>query len=258
MTVTGNLDAAVNAIRSATNVIYLTGAGISVASGIAPYRKSREAVWSRFHTDWGTTHAFESRTLEWWTQFWKPTRANIAVDRHPNAAHHALVRLASAGAGHTVITQNIDGLHLKAGHPAQQVVEVHGRTGLFRCVEPGCVHFSRELLPPFDDAMLDRGEIPLCPTCGAKIRPLVLLFDEIYLSHPFFQWPRTQRLLEQAEVIVFAGTSFSVGITTMALEQVHHRRIPAYNFNIEPVPGLTNVRGPCEETLVQLAGLITP
>ena len=245
-------------VVAAQRVVYVCGAGVSVASGIAPYRRAPGALWSRFHLDWGTRQRFEQDTLRWWKEFWAPTRQNIAVDRHPNAAHHALVRLMRAGPEHLVVTQNIDGLHVAAGHPAAQLVEIHGRKGLYRCVDGDCVHFSTQLLTGFDHQVLERGEVPRCPACTSLIRPLVLLFDEHYQSHPALEAVRAMRALNDCDLLVFAGTSHAVGITAMASESAKARGIPVFNLNVEARPGMVNVVGACEQSLPALAEKVVP
>lgn len=102
---------------------------------------------------------------------------------------------------------------------------------------------------------------PHCPVCGALVMPLTLLFDEHYASHSFFKNDVVCDWLDRAEVLVFVGTSFSVGITSAALQSAMTWGADVYSFNVEAQnpPGvsvthpLLNATGPCELTLPMLA-----
>jgi NAD-dependent deacetylase len=98
------------------------------------------------------------------------------------------------------------------------------------------------------------GEIPKCGRCGAPMRPLVLLFDEHYDSHAAFQAWRGKKALNDADVLVFVGTSFSVGITSYAVRCADVSRALTINVNVEPAPfaGVLNLIGGAEELLPEL------
>lgn len=218
-------------LERAERVVWLTGAGLSVASGIAPYRKSGEAVWSRFVTDWGTRARFLADTLAWWRDFWlaaHPLRPGVA----PNPGHVAVTELVRARGDDVIVTQNIDGLHARADAPRERLIEIHGRHGLYRCTDPACAVFEAPL-DEIDLSGLDAGTVPTCPACGAPLRPLVLLFDELYDSHPFFRAREAFATLEAADAIVFVGTSFAVGATELALAAGARRGSAMFNVNTD-------------------------
>ncbi|MCA9518891.1 MAG: hypothetical protein KC635_28340, partial [Myxococcales bacterium] len=158
------------------------------------------------------------------------------------------------------VTQNVDALHARSGVRAAQLIEIHGRHGLYRCTEAGC----RGFFEPATDAEVDlavvaRGEIPTCGVCGAPVRPLVLLFDETYDSHPFYRADEAFRALERADAIVFVGTSHAVGVTEIAQQMAARRRIPAFHVNIAPYEhqgfgraAMIDVIGRAEELLPRL------
>lgn len=258
-----NDDALVEAarlLRTCERVVWLTGAGLSVASGLAPYRKSRDAVWSRFITDWGTLERFLEDPASWWREFWLKAHADLAGEQVilPNAGHDAITRMVTGRPEHLVVTQNIDGLHRKSGVPEAQLVEIHGRHDRFICTRPGCARVHQ----PFgsvDLSQLGQGEVPRCDVCGAPLRPLVLLFDETYDSHPAYGMRAARRALNDAEVILFVGTSFSVGITDYALRAGAYGGARFVNVNVEPMEDgrFLNVLGPSEQTLPRLAELAT-
>lgn len=245
-------------LARSNNVVFLTGAGLSVASGISPYRKSKDAVWSRFITEWGTIERFHENPHAWWNEFWikahGPLMGEGSLDSFkPNAGHDAITKLVAKNKGHLVITQNIDGLHRKAGVPDEQLVEIHGRHDRFICTRMGCSRVN-DALTRVDLTLLDTGKFPVCDQCGAPLRPLVLLFDEMYDSHPIYQMRKARHALNDADMIVFVGTSFSVGITDYAIRAGLYAKALLVNVNVEAVedPHWINLLGPAEVTLPSL------
>lgn len=238
--------------------VFLTGAGLSVASGIAPYRKSKDAVWSRFITEWGTIERFHESPLDWWREFWIKAHAPLmgegSLDAvHPNPGHDAITKLVTRKSEHLVVTQNIDGLHRRAAVPEEQLVEIHGRHDRFVCTRDGCARVL-DPMTRVDLKLLDEGKFPVCDRCGAPLRPLVLLFDEMYDSHPVFQMRKARKALNDAEVIVFVGTSFSVGITDYAVRAGLYAKAMLVNVNVEPMEDAhwVNLTGPAEVVLPSL------
>ncbi len=239
-------------------VVFVTGAGLSVASGIAPYRKSKDALWSRFITEWGTIERFHENPLEWWKEFWIKAHGPLVGEgslqsKRPNAGHEALTELVTRRQHHLVVTQNIDGLHRRAGVPEEKLVEIHGRHDRFVCTRNGCPR----VLEPYthiDLTALHEGTLPTCAQCRAPLRPLVLLFDEMYDSHPAFHMRKAKAALNGAQVLVFVGTSFSVGITDYAIRAGRYAQATLVNVNIDAVDdhGFVNLLGAAEELLPRL------
>ena len=252
-------------VRAAQRVVWLTGAGLSVASGVPAYRASSEAVWSRFVTDWGTRRRFFAEPLAWWRDFWLKAHDIDPVRVHPNPGHHAIARLAQDRAGDLVVTQNVDGLHARTGVAPRQLVEIHGRHGVYRCTDTDCAGFE-ELAFSVELSGLERGVVPTCARCGALVRPVVLLFDERYDSHPFYRSAEAFEALERCDAIVFVGTSFAVGVTEVALTRGMQRRIPMFNVNVAPFAHeepwrwrrlqMVDVLGRAEVVLPEVARLI--
>lgn len=247
------------AIRGAGRVVYLCGAGLSVPSGIRAYRSGPHAVWDEYVTDWGTLARFLEDPATWWKQFWLGAHQDLFRRFAPNAAHRALVRLMRRSPRDLVVTQNIDGLHRAAGHPEPQLIEIHGRHDRFVCTSAAGCEGVEAPVAEVDLGRLDEGVIPRCGRCGAPLRPLVLLFDELYDSHPAYQAPRARRALDEADVVVFVGTSFSVGITDAAVRSAALSGALAVNVNLEPapLPGLVDLLGPCEALLPELAAALS-
>lgn len=251
---TPHLEDLAHALRTSTSVVWLTGAGLSVASGIAPYRKASNAVWDHFVTDWGTVERFSENPSAWWRNFWLKAHPASVTPHQPNAGHHAITALVEERPGHTVITQNIDGLHRAARIPLDKLVEIHGRIGPFRCLAQGCPRVDDVIA--LDVRLADLEDpahpVPQCPSCGGPVMPLVLLFDESYAVHPAFQFERAEKWLSRAALVVFVGTSFSVGITALAQELAQENGARMFNVNLAAQDGMVNILGPAERTLVEL------
>jgi NAD-dependent SIR2 family protein deacetylase len=237
-------------LAEAKSVVFLAGAGLSVASGIRPYRNAPNAIWAQYVTEWGTIAKFRDDPAEWWAKFWLEGHGDIFKhDIRPNPGHAALAKLCERD-GALLITQNIDGLSRRAGHREDRLIEIHGRYDRYVCCD-GCEGVETAI----DLSRVREGVYPK-HSCGAPLRPLVLLFDEYYDSHEAFQAHRARRAMNDAELIVFAGTSFSVGITDMALRaaSVSHARVASINLEPAPKQGprVLDVIGKTEDLLPQL------
>jgi len=228
-------------LQSAKSILVVTGAGISVASGIAAFRKDKDAVWENDVVTMGTFSFFKEDPVASWT--WYRRRFADLVEKQPNAAHYALTQLEQwsiqEGKGFLLITQNIDTLHRKAGSEA--VVEIHGRTDCVRCSNSDCLRgepLGRIEPGEFDFSEFDSDpcfqSLPKCAICGSPVRAHVLWFDEMYDGHADYQYERSLVFAFEAELILFVGTSFSVGITDNIWRVAMHRRIPV--FAIDPSP----------------------
>jgi len=243
-------------LREARRVVYLCGAGLSVPSGIRAYRSGPDAVWGEYVLEWGTRTKFLDDPAAWWKTFWLGAHAEVLrKDIRPNPGHTALATLAKRRAQDLVITQNIDGLHRAAGHPEAQLIEIHGRHDRFICAaDDGCEGIDAAV-SSVDLSRVGEGVFPTCAHCGAPLRPNVLLFDEYYDGHPAYQAFRARRALDDADVLVFVGTSFSVGITSLAIRSAQVSGARMVNVNVEPAPfpGVTELRGGAEVLLPELA-----
>ncbi len=161
----GDIDAVRKKLRAAKRVVVLTGAGVSAESGIPTFR-GEGGLWRNYRaTDLATPEAFERDPALVW-EFYNWRRVVISkVDCNP--AHHALAAIEKGAGDFALITQNIDGLHLKAG--SRNVLEIHGNIWKVRCTGCGDVHLEPEP---------DLGTAPACGKCGALLRPHVVWFGE--------------------------------------------------------------------------------
>jgi len=242
-------------------VLVLTGAGISAASGIAPFRGADpQAIWNRDVTEIATARYFAGDPVHAWQWFLERFARTLTAE--PNAAH---VATAALERWHTerrreflLVTQNVDTLHERAG--SSKFVKVHGSADRARCSSSVCPT-AKTLTVPMSELNLDRflqrpavDTIPRCEGCGAFMRPHVLWFEEAYDSHPSFQWPLIESMSKRMAVLLAVGTSFSVGVTSYLLIASQQRGVPV--LVVDPAPLVSaptahveHVRGPAEELL---------
>ena len=257
-------------LRDGERVVVVTGAGVSAASGIPPFRGSADAVWSKAVVETGTTRAFAADPEAWYGEFWfTSVGAWSSTTVRPNAAHEALATLARKFPSSVrIVTQNVDGLHRVSGVPSEQLVEAHGVVGEFRCLSSSPTRGPKEDCEYRHHKTVSCPEatsvatVPRCPTCGTLMAPLALLFDEAYEDHDRFEFDRVREWLRTARALVFVGTSFAVTLTDVALREARDRSVPVVNFNTHAgslprawllsLPRVVSVVGPCEETLREL------
>ncbi|WP_432735943.1 SIR2 family NAD-dependent protein deacylase [Maridesulfovibrio sp. FT414] len=189
------IDRAAELIKSARFVIALTGAGVSVASGIPDFR-SPGGLWSRHDPEKvASIRALQKDPAVVWTFLLDAYRMMRAAE--PNAAHIAFAQLEQGGFLQAVITQNIDGLHQRAG--SGRVVEFHGNCSEYYCME---------CFVPFDREKIEGSELPVrCPSCDGVIRPDLVFFGE---SIPSEAYREAFLLAEEADLVIVAGTSGEV------------------------------------------------
>lgn len=240
-------------------IVVVTGAGISLASGIPTFRGTDpDAIWKRDVTELGTFQYFSEDPVGSWR--WYLSRFEKTVGARPNPAHAALVALEAwvfeAGGDLLVITQNIDGLHRQAG--SRNLIEVHGRADRVRCPKRGCPNGAPAGSLPRADFDLARftqdpceAHLPRCPHCQTVMRQHVLWFDEYYDSHQDYQWPRVLEASAQSDAVLFVGTSFSVGVTDLLLRAARSRAVPVLSIDPAAVtlPGVVSLAARAEEVL---------
>lgn len=266
--VSAQLDDAVRVLRGRT-IAVLTGAGVSTDSGIPDYRGAgaparlpmtfqqfladpeyRKRYWAGSHLGWKRFSAAE-----------------------PNDGHRALAELELAGIADGIITQNVDGLHLRAG--SQRVVDLHGTMDRVRCLTCG-QFFARDsiadriaaanpwieqpdslvLAPDGDVEVADasRFVVPECSVCGGVLKPDVVFFGEYVPPEKFHE---ATALLQSADALVIAGSSLVVNSGIRLLERAARRRIPIVIINRGVTKGDGRATVKIEEgTTETLAGLL--
>lgn len=177
----------------------LTGAGVSVPSGIPDFRTPETGLWANVdpfevaHID-----VFERDPARFWS-YYRP-RFDDLGNKRPNGAHAALAELERRGLIEAVITQNIDRLHRAAG--SEDVIEMHGSIETSSCRECGEAYGIDRV-----DDLFDADGVAICPACDGKVKPDVVLFGELL---PAEAMARAQRLAEAAELMICVGSSLAV------------------------------------------------
>ncbi len=192
-------DAAV-LIRKAERAVVLTGAGISTPSGIPDFRSEGSGLWSRDEPmEVASLNTFRTNPERFFNWF-QPLAGQI-FNAQPNAAHLALAEFERTSHVRTVATQNIDGLHQKAG--SKNVVEMHGTLRTMTCTN--C--FTNYEAGPFLPLYIETGKIPQCLNCNGILKPDVILFGE---QLPQSAWAEAERAARQCDLMVVAGSSLEV------------------------------------------------
>ena len=197
---------AASAIRGARHVCVLTGAGISAESGIPTFRDAQQGLWAEYDPlDLATPEGFGRDPELVWR--WYESRREAVRRAEPNAGHYALAALAERVPRLTLVTQNVDGLHQRAGSVG--VIEYHGNILRDRCVL-GCTDARRSPTGPEG--------LPRCAACGALLRPDVVWFGEMIPGRAMIAADEAAR---DCDVFLSIGTSSLVypaaGLAEVAL-----------------------------------------
>lgn len=244
--------AAARAIRASKRLVVLTGAGISKESGIPTFRDAQEGLWARFDpAELATPRAFKRNPKRVWD--WYHYRRELLAGAEPNPGHYAIAALEEVLDHVVVITQNIDGLHNKAG--SSDVLPVHGDMRLNKCFAncQGNPTYVDITTLEWDEA---EGP-PRCPHCGAYVRPDVVWYEEM-LPPDLFE--RATTLTLTADLMLVVGTS---GVTQPVASLPFYAReqgatIIEVNPDVTPITTLTrwHFAGPSGEVLPVLLDVI--
>ena len=196
-------------ILNSHSVVALTGAGSSTPSGIPDFRSKGSGLWTRYsQMEVASLSAFRQnpeRFFEWF----RPFAQNILTAK-PNATHFALVKLEQTHLLDTIITQNIDNLHQRAG--SEKVLQVHGTLSTLTCI--GC--YQNVPGKKFQASYISTGKIPFCQNCGNILKPDVVLFEE---QLPAKIWLKARRVTQTCDLMVVLGTSLVVSPVAQLPEQ---------------------------------------
>lgn len=183
-------NALTEALRDARHVFVLTGAGTSAESGVPTFRDAQSGLWEKYDPlDLATPEAFLSNPELVWK--WYRWRRELVAKAQPNPGHVAIAQLATLVPELTLVTQNVDGLHQRAG--SNDVIEFHGNLFANRCFVEGCI-----VECDTDNA------VPVCPGCGGNIRPGVVWFGEAIPEHALGQ---SFAAAAECDVFLSIGTS---------------------------------------------------
>jgi len=209
-------------IVNARKVAALTGAGISTESGIPDFR-GPAGLWKRVDPSIATIDYFLENPDKYWE--FHLGLVSSAMAARPNAAHIALAELESIGRLDCVITQNIDGLHQRAG--SKNVIELHGTLATDRCMGCGKRYSWEEV-----NKIIEEGGLPpRCPACGSIIRPDVVLFNE---QLPAEALNKAFRCSMECDLMLVLGSSLTVTPAAYLPETAKSHEAKVIILNMEP------------------------
>lgn len=245
-------DAARKVLARASSVAVLTGAGISTDSGIPDFR-GPNGVWTR------NPGAEKRSTIDHYVadpevrrMAWQIRVESEMWHARPNVGHRAVTALDRQGRLHTLVTQNIDGLHTAAGTTPERIVEIHGTVHEAECLGCGL----RGPMVPVLDRVRAGEDDPACEGCGGILKSATVMFGQPLVPEAL---ERAQRAAGEAEVLVAVGTSLNVypvaGMVPVALD--HGRPVVIVNAEPTPFDGLATAvtRGSASEVLPALFSL---
>ncbi|RME50181.1 MAG: RNA polymerase subunit sigma [Caldilineae bacterium] len=230
-------------VRRGGRVTVLTGAGISAESGIPTFR-GPEGYWtvgSKVYQpqEMATRAMFDRQPEAVWR--WYLYRRGVCLRAEPNAGHRALAQLeARLGDRFTLITQNVDGLHLRAGNSAARTYQIHGNIHFMRCARActaGVYPIPGSVPPKEKDSPLtsaDRRALR-CPRCGGLTRPHVLWFDEYY-DETYYRFESSLRVAARTDLLIVVGTSGATNLPNQVAWLVVRRGGVLVDVNIQPNP----------------------
>ena len=189
------LNSAARAVARSARLVVFTGAGVSKESGIPTFREPEVGLWAQYDPmQLATPEAYLRDPVLVWT--WYEHRFGTTTAAEPNPGHAAIAELERLRPSVTVVTQNIDGLHQRAG--SSDVIELHGSMNRFKCIHGRHCGYS------FDDFADQEQKPPRCPECGDLLRPEVVWFGE---ALPADAIDRAQHLCAGCDVMLVVGTS---------------------------------------------------
>ena len=227
------------ALSRAGSVTVLTGAGISAESGVPTFRDAQTGLWARYRSeDLATPEAFRRNPRLVWE--WYEWRRGLVQQAQPNPGHYALAQMEKHIPHFALITQNVDGLHQRAG--SQNVIELHGNIARTRCF--------------FEDLIIESWENsaevpPCCPHCGGPLRPDVVWFGELL---PPQALEEAFQAAQSCELFFSIGTSSIVQPAATLPFLALKNNIPVIEINPEDTP-LTKL---ATFSLTEKAGDILP
>jgi NAD-dependent deacetylase len=226
-------------LRGSRQAVILTGSGISAESGVPTFRDAQRGLWARFRPEeLATPEAFASEPGLVWR--WYAWRRELIDRAEPNPGHLAIAALAELLPAVTVITQNVDGLHQRAGSPS--VIEFHGNIHRTRCSRPACTQRPSER---------PEGDPPVCQACGAYLRPDVVWFGE---PIPDGAMQGANSAVSACDLFMSVGTSAQVHPAAGLAHAAHQRGAILVEIN----PNATPMTPICDFVLTGAAGEILP
>lgn len=230
-------------IDDSRRIVFFGGAGVSTESGIPDFR-SAEGIYHqhyKYAPEQVVSHSFFKAHPDVFYEFYKEKM--MCLDAEPNAAHRKLAQLEEAGRLTAVITQNIDGLHQKAG--SKEVLELHGSVLRNHCTRCGKFYGL--------DAILNSTGVPKC-TCGGTIKPDVVLYEEGLDSETI---EKSVNYIANADVLIIGGTSLTVYPAAGLIDYYRGHKLILINKSVTPMDSRADlvISGPIGEVLGDAVGV---
>lgn len=228
-------------IEASDNIVFFGGAGVSTESGIPDFR-SVDGLYQQqydYPPERILSHSFYVQKQEEFYRFYK--NKMICLTARPNAAHKKLAELEHSGKLRAVVTQNIDGLHQLAG--SRTVLELHGSVHRNYCQNCHALYDAQYIL--------DSVDIPICETCGGRIKPDVVLYEE---SLDMDVMREAIAYISQADVLIIGGTSLAVYPAAGLLDYYNGKKLVLINRDTTPMDARADllIQGSIGEVLGQI------
>jgi NAD-dependent deacetylase len=226
-------------LKTAKRAVVLTGAGVSAESGVPTFRDAQTGLWAKFRPEeLATPRAFHNHPRLVWE--WYEWRRKLVADAKPNPAHLALAEMEKLFPRFHLITQNVDGLHQRAG--SRNVIELHGNITRTKCFDEGTVITNWK----------ETGDVPpKCPNCGGRLRPDVVWFEE---AMPEKETALAFRLSASCDLFFAIGTSAVVHPAAALPFEALAAGATVVEINPQPTP----LTGKADFVLAGAAGKIVP
>ncbi len=235
------------------NIIVVTGAGISSESGLPTFR-GEEGYWTKGSKNYqpmelATNRAFQEEPETVWE--WYHYRRNLYKKTNPNLGHYALANLKRFFKENDrdliLVTQNVDGLHSKAGF-SKDLFEIHGNIFYMRCYEE-----CTDTIHPIPE---NQTGVPVCPDCESIMRPHILWFDEFY-DEAYYKFHTVLEYgYDKMDALLLVGTTLQTNLPRKLFEIAYFKQLPMIEVNTEPIGikkyGVMELKGKSGEILPEL------
>ena len=226
--ISNNIEVFRELILKSERIVFFTGAGVSTESGIPDFRSPGTGIWNKISPiEFQDFLASEEKRKESWRR--KFNSKDTMGEAKPNKGHLAIAKLINSGKATSVITQNVDNLHERAGVDESKMVHLHGNAHYATCLECGLRFELAALKKEFED----QGTVDPCRECGGIIKTATISFGQ---QMPIDEMDRASVLTRSSDLFVVIGSSLIVYPAASFPELAAHLGIPLVILNREPTP----------------------